>query len=450
MSSSSAIFTGSSQFSTSLAQVVQKAVAAASVPITNLSTHQADLSSQSDEVTTLTSKFSALQSAITQLNSAANSSFGASVSDPTSISANIGAGATEGHYSVEVTDAGAKSTVMTGTWNAASGDPIAYHLWIGAQDYEVTGSDNTAASVAQAINSKYGNLVSATTVNVGSSDSPDYRISLQAKKLSTDALDVKSGGASLAAIQHNGKPAQYQVNGSGHVVSSATANISIADGVNLTLLAASSGAVAVNVTRSTSTLTSALSTFVSAYNAAVTELAGQRGQSGGALQGQSVISQLSRALGQMATFGSASGTVTGLRSLGITLGSDGKLTVDYSKMQLKDLYDSGSVNAFLGSTPDATDSTKTGSGFLKSATDVLKSIANSSTGLLPALQTSLKSQMTTTAAAITKRQAQVTRMQDRLVNQLALNDAAIASMEQQFNFLNAMFQATDTSSRQYS
>jgi flagellar hook-associated protein 2 len=448
--SSSSIFTGSSQFSTSLAQVIQKAVAAASLPITTLSSHQAELNSQSDEVTTLASKFTALQNAITGLNTAANSSFGATVSDPASISASVGAGAAEGHYSIEVTSAGTKSTMMTSAWNAASGDPITYHLWIGDQDYEVTGSDNSAASVAQAINAQYGNLVSATAVNVGSSASPDYRISLQAKKLSSDALDMKSGGVSLAAIQHNGQPAQYQVNGSGNVVSSDSASISIADGVNLTLLAASSGAVTVNVTRSTSTLASALSTFVSAYNAAVTELAGQRGQSGGVLQGQSVISQLSRALGRMATFSSNTGTVAGLRSLGITLGNDGKLTVDYSKLQLKDLFDSGSVNAFLGSAPDATDRTKTGSGFLKSASDVLKSIADSSSGLLPALQTSLKSQMATTAAAITTRQAQVTRMQDRLINQMALNDATIATMEQKFSFLNAMFEATQTSSRQYS
>jgi flagellar hook-associated protein 2 len=448
--SSSSIFTGSSQFSTSLAQVIQKAIAAASLPITTLSSHQTELNSQSDEVTTLASKFTALQTAITGLNTAANSSFGATVSDPTSISASIGAGAAEGHYSIEVTSAGAKSTMMTNTWDAAAGDPITYHLWVGDQDLEVTGADNSASSVAQAINAQYGSLVSATTVNVGSSASPDYRISLQAKKLSADALDIKSDGVSLAAVQHNGQPAQYQVNGSGNVVSSDSASISIADGVNLTLLGTSSGAVTVNVTRSTSTLASALSTFVSAYNAAVTELAGQRGQSGGALQGQSIVSQLSRALGKMATFTSSSGTVSGFRSLGITLGQDGTLTVDYSQLQLKDLFDSGSVNAFLGSAPDATDTTKAGSGFLKAASDVLKSIADSSAGLIPALQASLKSQLTTTAASITARQAQVTQMQDRLVNQMALNDAAIASMEQQYSFLSAMFEATQTSSRQYS
>ncbi len=96
MGSSSAIFTGSSQFSTSLAQVIQRAVTAASFPITQLNSHKVELAHQSDEVTTLNSKFTAIQNSVRQIDTAANSSFTASVSDPTAIGANIGSGAAEG------------------------------------------------------------------------------------------------------------------------------------------------------------------------------------------------------------------------------------------------------------------------------------------------------------------------------------------------------------------
>jgi flagellar capping protein FliD len=203
--SSSSIFTGSSEFSSSLAQVIQKAVNNASIPINELKTQETTLSNQSDEVSTLNSKFSSLQSAIQELDSAANSSFSATVSDTSSVSADVGSGAAEGHYAINVISAGSYSTMMTDTWTAASGSAQTYQLYIGDAEYDVTGSDNSATSVAQAINTNYGSLVTATVVNVGSTASPDYRISLQGKTLSSDALDLKSSGTSLAKTQDNGK-----------------------------------------------------------------------------------------------------------------------------------------------------------------------------------------------------------------------------------------------------
>ena len=71
-STTGAIFTGSSQFSTSLAAMVQKAVTAASHPIKRLTSQGNELSSQSDEISTLNSRFTALQSAVKQIDSAAN------------------------------------------------------------------------------------------------------------------------------------------------------------------------------------------------------------------------------------------------------------------------------------------------------------------------------------------------------------------------------------------
>ena len=66
----SALFKGTSSYSSDFANVISRAVAIASLPITQLTNDKADLSSQSDELTKLDTKFTALQSAIQNIGSA--------------------------------------------------------------------------------------------------------------------------------------------------------------------------------------------------------------------------------------------------------------------------------------------------------------------------------------------------------------------------------------------
>ena len=62
--SSSSIFTGSSQFSQDFQNVISRATAIASLPITQLNTDKTNLSSQADALTGIDGKFKALQTAI--------------------------------------------------------------------------------------------------------------------------------------------------------------------------------------------------------------------------------------------------------------------------------------------------------------------------------------------------------------------------------------------------
>jgi flagellar hook-associated protein 2 len=439
--SSSAIFTGSSAYSQDFQNLITRAVSIASLPITQLQNDQTALTNQSQELTTLGSRFTAVQSAIEGIGQAIGSSFDTEISDPSVVTATTGDGAVEGTYSILVSDAGAYSTMMTGAWNAATGAAQTYHLSIAGHEYNVTPADNSAASVASAINAGYGDKVHATVVNVGASSTPDYRVSIQSVDLTSDFIDLSDGsGTSLEAQQNAGRPARYEINQSGITVSSASRTVQIADGVTLSLLTSSPDPVDVTVTRSVSALSDAITTFVTAYNATVDELTAQRGQNGGALQGQAIVTQLTQSLSGVATY-SSGGAVSGLADLGLDLGRDGKFTFNSFALMGMDLTNSAGITSFFGSAD--------GGGFLKAATDALNSVDDSTTGLIATTQSDLQSEITNLGNTISDKQTRVDDLQTQLTSQMSAADAAIATMEQQYSYLNSMFQAMQTASQQY-
>jgi flagellar hook-associated protein 2 len=339
----------------------------------------------------------------------------------------------------------AATSRTTAAWSAApdaAGNRSTYTLVAGANRYSFTPADNSAASVAAAINSLYGGQVQAAVVDLETGGNPDYRISLQSRIGSSTTFDIeKTTGASFQQAQTTGTLASYEINSSGVINTSYTRSISISDGVTATLRGTSGGSpVDVTVTRSTSSLSTAVSGLADAYNAAADELATQRGQSGGALAGQSVVGQLSRLLSSISTY-SSGGQISGLEGLGLSLGQDGHLTYNAFTLMSADLTSSTSVTAFLGSA--------TGGGFLKAATDGLTGAEDPVSGLLKASKTDLQSQIARLVTTIADKQTKVDALQLRLQNQMAAADALIASMEQQASYFTNMFAAQDTANKAY-
>lgn len=647
---SGAIFNGSSSYAADFQNLINRATAIASLPINQLNTDKTNLTSQSTELTTIDGKFQAIQAAVDRIAGAiSGASFQADVSDTAKVSVSLSAGAMEGNYMVDVVDPGAYATSMTkGAWIAPSGAARDYRIALGGTTYSVAAADNSAASVASAINAQYGDKVRATVVNVGSASSPDYRISLQASALGdlkpslftgpeaptalqtqqatgsdtraasqtavtwdanpaltfqlslggrtyalapvdnsaqsvADAINAAygdrvtasvvnlgdqitpdyrvsltavdagnvapdilasdgiSGPASLqqqtaagsdtlassrttttwsndpgptltyqlslggvkydlspanntadsvvseinsrygdkvtAAVvdlgsgsvhdyrisltatkpgdvkpdlivsevdlqeqQTTGSLAHYVVNNSGKDVTSSSRTVSIATGVNVTLAEKTSGTpVNITVTRPTSALSDALAAFTEAYNGAVDELDKQRGTSGGALAGQSLVTDLSRALSEMGAYSSGSG-IGALANLGVELDRSGHLTFSPLKLLGADLTSSSAVTAFLGSST---------SGFIKSATDALNSIEAPLTGTLAAAKGAIESQITELTGTIAEKQARVDDMTQRMQDQMAAADALIASMQQQYSYMFDMFSAMRSQSESY-
>ncbi|MCX6627568.1 MAG: hypothetical protein NTW28_08065, partial [Candidatus Solibacter sp.] len=185
----------------------------------------------------------------------------------------------------------------------AAGSRSTYTLVAGANKYTFTPADNSAASVAAAINELYGGQVQALVVDLETDGNPDYRISLQSRMGSSTTFDIqKTTGANFQHEQTAGTLASYEVNSSGVINKSYTRSIKISDGVTANLRGTSGGGpVDITVTRSTSALSTAISGLADAYNAAVDEVGTQRGQAGGALAGQSIVGQLSSLLSSIST-----------------------------------------------------------------------------------------------------------------------------------------------------
>ncbi len=442
--SSAGTYTGASQYSSELQNVISRAVAIAELPITELTNQESSLQSQSSALSNIDTDLTSLQTAIQGVGSAMSGSYQADVSNPDVVSVSLGAGAVAGTYSIEVDSVGAyASSLSTANWTGTSSDPGGtYSLVIGGASESINSTDGSAASVAAAINSQYGDQVQATVVNVGSAASPQERISLQGTTLGAETFDLQdSGGGSLQTQGPAGSQASYIVDGSGNTVTSDSRSATIATGLNVNLLSSEVGKpVTITVSGNDDALSGALSTFASAYNKVATDLDNQRGQNAGPLQGQPVLSEVNQVVDNLATyFASSTSGVNGLKELGLDLGENGQMT--FNSQTLDSAYSSSptAVASFLGSA--------TGGGWLESATNALTDLVSPTVGLVTNEETNLGSQITSLSDQISTQNAQVATMQTNLTNQMASADAMIASLEQQDSFLTEMMQAEQIDSQ---
>jgi flagellar hook-associated protein 2 len=453
-SSSSALFTGSSLFSNDLQQVVQRAVAFASLPMQQMQNDLTSLQSQQSAASTLSTDFTALQSAVTGIESAISGAAAYTVSVGTTAvaSAAIAAGAMPGTYSLNVIGTGRFATSMSSDGLPAVTDPGetsisdagSYTLSVGTKSYTITPKGSTLSDLTQALNTS--GYVQATLVNIGGSDTPNYRLSLQGTLLGDlpiqlTAIDGSNPGQTLLTAQTPpGAAAEYQVNGqpAAHIFSN-TASVSIAPGLSVTLL--STGVTTVTVSPSTNALVKALGQFATAYNAAMADVNKNRGNGGGALAGQSLVLTLAQALRGITGYSTGNGGLSSLTSLGFSFDQSGVLSFDLSAFTNATSGQSGQLASFLGSS--------TTGGFLKAAADALEGVEDSSSGVLTQQLSSLASQITAKNDAIGAQQDRITRLQTSLNQQMSAADSAIAAMEQQLQSLQGYFQAMSDAQKAY-
>lgn len=437
-STSSQLFTGGSAFSAQLAQVIQTAVTQASAPITQLKSQQSTLTGQQGELNTLASKFQSLQTAIDSINSAAgDGAYGATSSDEAVATAAVSSGVMAGSYSVTVASLGSETNTMSGSGLTQVTDPSSgnidssttYTLSVNGTNYSITDSDGTLNGLADAINTS-GAGVQATVVNVGSPTAPDYRLSVQSTEYAPDTIQLTdSSSTQLLNTLATGSYVTYQVNGQPATpVDSTTRTVTISPGLAVTF--AGTGTADLTVAQSTNGIAAALNSFVSAYNGAAQELNKNRGQNGGALSGDSIVYQLQGALRNIVDYIAPSGNVNGLASIGLSFDESGNLQFDQSTFNEASPSD---VLSFFGS--------ETGGGFLQNAENVMTSITDPTTGMLPQATQSITSELSDIGTEISSDQDNVNNLQQTLIQQMAAADAAISSLEQQLTEITGLFNA---------
>jgi flagellar hook-associated protein 2 len=154
------------------------------------------------------------------------------------------------------------------------------------------------------------------------------------------ASDIDTTGSSLATSLNvstgsTAQDAKFTVDGIAFDTGSNTVSTAI-PGVTFQLLAKSTTPVQVEIVNDNSSIETAVSAFVSAYNTVLGDLTTQEGNtsSGTAepLFGNPIISQLQSALSLALSSGAASGSISSLYQLGIAISNTGTLSLDNSTL----------------------------------------------------------------------------------------------------------------------
>jgi len=429
-SSTPATFLGNSAFSADLQQVITRAVSIASLPITQLQNQLGTLTSQQTELQTLGSKFQSLQNALDSLDSASSmDSFSASIDNPSVASVSVASGAQAGNYSVDILSVGSQTNTISPNTLLAVADPAsgnisassAFTLTVDGQTFSISDADNSLNGLAKAINAS-GSGVQATIVNVGGS-TPDYRLSLQGTHYAPTSIQLNDGSQDLLNTLATGSYVSYKVNGADTTATSDSRTFSISAG--LTVHALATGTANIAVAQNVAGIQSAIGSFVSTFNAAVDEVQKNRGQNGGALAGQNIVSQLSGALRNLAGYTPVSGSpdIQSIDDLGLSFDQNGHLQFDSSVYSAAAGSSLSNVLNFLGS--------ETGGGFLQAAHNI----------------TTTGASVANLMKKISSKQDSVTLMQTNLIQQMSRADAAISAMEQQVTQITNLFAAMAQASK---
>ena len=301
--------------------------------------------------------------------------------------------------------------------------------------FTISPTANTLNALATAINGANAG-VQATVVNVGGAASPDYRLAITSTDVGATTIQLSDGtNNNLLDTLATGTNAQYSVDGSSVQVSSTSNQVTLAPGLTVNLLQASSTPVTITVGASYSALSNALSSFASAYNNAVGTLNQQIGQNPGPLAGQSVIYSLTNALNTLVNYSGGSGSVNSLASFGLTVQSDGTLAFDSTVFSTQSI---SAIQQFLGGA--------TTGGFLQAATTALSAVADPKTGSIQSEFTNLQTEVTNENNLIANEEIRVNDLQTNLTQQLSAADAVIANLEAQKSYYTQLFQAQYPSS----
>jgi flagellar hook-associated protein 2 len=156
---------------------------------------------------------------------------------------------------------------------------------------------------------------------------------------STDIMEMTNAGSN-AVFKLNGKT----------VTSSENSTSDVVDGLTINLLdTTSSGqSITITVNQDSDTITTALQNFTDKYNALVTELQKHIGTAGGALTGDSVISDIYSRLRTVTGYMTSASGVNDLTDLGIEMAADGTMSFDDTTISWMSSSDLSQVLSFFG------------------------------------------------------------------------------------------------------
>ena len=435
MSISPLTFTGVSQFSSDFQTIMERAVKIAQLPIQALQNRDGDVLQKKALLGGVSAAVSGLASTLETLGqTAANKALTASSSQASVVSV-LNSGATSAaSYTINsvtsiATSASERSLTSYGDSAATPvGSTGAFRLVVGDEDYDFTLANNTLVGLRDKIN----NLGAGVTASILTTGDGNY-ISISSNASGERALELRDdpGGANanLLTSDNQGTDLVFRLNGI-EVRQSRNLVNSVVPGLTFTVLKESNTATQLTLASDRSDLSSALSNFAGSFNALRGQLNAQVGSGAGLLTGNSLVTQLSGALRQIAGHRAASGSIKSLAELGVTFDSKGTVSFDADALDGLTSEQMADAFEFLGNSA-------TGLGKLAGG---LRQFSDPISGLIKLEQEGLDR----VDAAIQKQLATLTDrlsvMQRGLALKLQQADSLLASLESQQNTVKASLQ----------
>lgn len=440
-----------------LSSIVSGLMAVEKQPLTALKTKQSTVESRISALGTLKSALASLQTAAgnlvpgtTQTLAEKFSSFTAKSADETVATATAKSGVAATKYTLtNITLASAEQVRKTET---ALGIPSGtgsgtLSIKVGSGD-SVDVSVNNGASltdIAKAINSSKAG-VTASVINDGTAkhlvitakeSGANNTISITGStgwegfnfRPSSASADTNSWVSQQAATS-----ASVDVNGL--TITSQSNTISDAvSGLSINLLKASSAGTTINVTQdNTSSITSALNAFVTAYNTAASSMKSMGAYNAttkvaGALQGDAVLRSAQAQVSRLVTAKYGTGDLQTLSDLGISLQKDGTLKLDSTKLNKAIENDFAAVSEMVSAVGTGF---KTGLNSLINSSGSVTSATESANRLVKELQKRQEAM-----------QDRLDKIEERYVKQFSALDTMIAGFNQTSSSLASMLSALE-------
>jgi len=310
-----------------------------------------------------------------------------------------------------------------------------------SQTVTIDSSNNTLQLLAASINAASMGVTASVVKDTNGS-----RLSLVSNNSGATGQITLSGsinddttGSSLSFQQgQQGLDASLNVDGLDTTSASNTVT-GIIPGVTFQLLSVSANSnqpVQAQITNDNSSIEQAMSAFVNAYNAVISDIKTQEGKDSSGnpepLYGDPTIALIQNQLTQGLLSGTVSGSIKSLQQLGISVDQFGKLTLDANALDNALNTNFNDIQGFLQNSDS----------FGQSFTKVLNGLSSTSTKgvLYLALQ-----QNTAQAAALNKsisdQEARIADDKVRLTNQLNLANQILQSIPDQVNQISQLYSA---------
>ena len=428
-------FTGVSQFSSDFQTIMDRAVKIAQLPIQALQNRDGDvlhkktlLGGVSQAVTGLASSLEALG------QSATNRALRASSSDASVVSVVNGGATSAASYTINSVTSIAKAASersLTGYADSGAtpvGSTGSFRLVVGDEDYDFTLANNTLIGLRDKINS----LGAGVTASILTTNDGNY-ISISANAAGAKALELRDdpGGsnANLLTSDNQGSDLVFHLNGI-EVRQPRNLVNSVVPGLSFTVLKASNTPTQLSLATDRSELASALSSFADSFNTVRGQLNAQVGSSAGLLTGNSLVTQLSGQMRQIAGHRATDGSIKSLAELGLTFDSKGAVSFDADA--LDGLTDEQMADAFefLG---NSTSGIVKFAGGLRQFTDPINGLIKLEQEGLDRVDAAIQKQIATLSDRLEV-------MQKGLALKLQQADSLLASLESQQNTVKASLQ----------